>query len=278
MSLGPSIVNHQEFIPHPQLRREVKALWWHEEAHTSSTEEHTLLPDSSVELGYFSGDALLEDDAGRMQSLPSVYLLGLQDAPRRGVSRVLGVRLYAWGALRLLGLGSGLRDFQAGVGEALLEQASPILGSLEHGEVGEACTRLEAWLLERHRATALNSDQARVMGGVSAVREAGGALYTSLGQARIAALAGVLGMSVRQLERVFRRESGVAPKALARLVRFERATEALRLEPRTNLTALAYELGFADQALFTREFKAFARLSPCAFASHLCKPQPPGPR
>ena len=72
-------------------------------------------------------------------------------------------------------------------------------------------------------------------------------------------LAAELGWSRRHLAARFRDEVGVSPKALARLLRFERALELLGTR---TLADIAYECGYYDQAHFNRDFRAFAGATP----------------
>ena len=60
-------------------------------------------------------------------------------------------------------------------------------------------------------------------------------------------------------------EVGVNAKTLARLIRFEEVRNRLWLEPKVSLAQLAYELGFADQAHLTREFRALSYMTPRTF-------------
>ncbi len=61
----------------------------------------------------------------------------------------------------------------------------------------------------------------------------------------------------------FREELGVPPKALARILRFERAVGRLRAGD--DLAALALDAGYYDQAHFNRDFRAFAGATPTAY-------------
>jgi methylphosphotriester-DNA--protein-cysteine methyltransferase len=71
-----------------------------------------------------------------------------------------------------------------------------------------------------------------------------------------------IGYSRKHLAAVFQEQMGMTPKALARLVRFQRALAALRSGAEPNLASLAVALGYYDQAHFTREFRGFAGLTP----------------
>lgn len=120
----------------------------------------------------------------------------------------------------------------------------------------EARQTLDAWLLE------LMAERGRESG--SGVRAAT-TLYSSLGQIKMGKLAEDLNLSLRQLERLFVSEVGVNAKTLARIIRFEEVHNRLVVDPGLSLAQLAYELGFADQAHLTREFKALSYMMPGLF-------------
>ncbi len=75
-------------------------------------------------------------------------------------------------------------------------------------------------------------------------------------------LAKEVGWSRRHLTDRFHAEYGLAPKAAARVLRFEQAVSRLRRKPSTRLADLAAELGYADQAHLTREWHSIAGCSP----------------
>ena len=75
-------------------------------------------------------------------------------------------------------------------------------------------------------------------------------------------LADEVGWSRRHLTDRFTAEFGLAPKVVARVLRFERAVGRLRRQPSTRLAELSAEFGYADQAHLTREFHAIAGCSP----------------
>lgn len=75
----------------------------------------------------------------------------------------------------------------------------------------------------------------------------------------------VAGVSVRPLQRLFREHVGASPKWVIRRNRLQEV--ALRIErgDAPNLADLAAELGYADQAHLTRDFKAATGRSPAQF-------------
>jgi AraC-like DNA-binding protein len=74
----------------------------------------------------------------------------------------------------------------------------------------------------------------------------------------------------RKLERDFDYHVGVSPKFLQRVLRFRKAMLSFHQSANRNLTALAYDCGYFDQAHFINDFKEFTGLSPKKFFSSSC--------
>ncbi len=96
-----------------------------------------------------------------------------------------------------------------------------------------------------------------------------GRLRRSGGSAPIGALATDLGWSPQRLVREFRTGLGMAPKLLARLLRFERVTRRLNAEAGANLGQISLECGYYDQPHLNRDFRQFAGTSPGEYAASL---------
>jgi AraC-like DNA-binding protein len=79
---------------------------------------------------------------------------------------------------------------------------------------------------------------------------------------RVDELAAQVGMGERALQRLFSDYVGVSPKWVIRRFRLHDAASRLANAEDVNLTYLAQELGYADQAHFTRDFKAIVGRSP----------------
>lgn len=70
------------------------------------------------------------------------------------------------------------------------------------------------------------------------------------------------GVSVRSLQRLFRRYLGVSPKWVIDRYRMIEAVEAINAGGRVELADLACRLGYFDQAHFTRAFRALVGMPP----------------
>ncbi|HYF32963.1 MAG TPA: helix-turn-helix domain-containing protein [Chitinophagaceae bacterium] len=77
----------------------------------------------------------------------------------------------------------------------------------------------------------------------------------------------------RKLQREFDQHVGITPKFLQRVLRFRKAVAAFYSGPLKNLTALAYDCGYYDQAHFINEFKMLSGLSPKKFLQE-CSNEP----
>ncbi|QDQ96915.1 AraC family transcriptional regulator [Tomitella fengzijianii] len=101
------------------------------------------------------------------------------------------------------------------------------------------------------------------------VRTAWVRLAVADGAIPVSALARDTCLSERQLAVVVRRELGVTPRDLGRLMRFDAAfatlTRAVRDGRRPLLADVATAAGFYDQAHLAREFRRFTDTSPSAF-------------
>lgn len=89
-------------------------------------------------------------------------------------------------------------------------------------------------------------------------------LEASHGLATIGDVAAEVDLSRRQLIGAFDRQIGLAPKVVARLIRFDRAINRLQGGDR-NLAGIALDCGYYDQPHFNREFRQFAGLAPTDF-------------
>jgi AraC-like DNA-binding protein len=97
------------------------------------------------------------------------------------------------------------------------------------------------------------------------IAEAWRLLARSGGTVRAGELARRVGWSPRYLQRRLLAETGLTPKAAARVTRFDRARRALQRQPGLPLAALAADCGYYDQAHLAREFRELAGCPPSAW-------------
>lgn len=90
-------------------------------------------------------------------------------------------------------------------------------------------------------------------------------LERTAGGVGVGGLAEGTGWSRRHLLTRFRTQVGLAPKAAARVLRFQRAAGLLVAGTRTTIADVAAACGYADHAHLDREFRALAGCTPTTF-------------
>lgn len=110
------------------------------------------------------------------------------------------------------------------------------------------------------RALSARIADARPLSG--AVQHAWRRIVLSAGRIGIRTIVDEVGWSQRHFIRQFRREFGLSPKVLARILRFGHVVRAIGEEPRGDLADLALDAGYYDQSHLNRDVHAFAGITP----------------
>lgn len=92
---------------------------------------------------------------------------------------------------------------------------------------------------------------------------------------RVDDLAAGLGIGVRRLQRLFADYVGIGPKWVIRRYRMQEAADRAAAGTGVDWAGLAADLGYADQAHFTRDFTATLGVSPTRYARE-CAPEDGG--
>lgn len=132
---------------------------------------------------------------------------------------------------------------------APLAEVSALMADAEQASLAR---RLEEWLAPQ---VALMDDEGRLVNRICAHAEASGHSLS------VAELARANGLSERALHRLLMRRVGRSGKWLLERSRLQHAAFRLRQDG-VQLAEIAAELGYADQAHFTRAFKAVMGMTP----------------
>jgi len=258
-----------EIKPNPILANIVKCFWFLEKDYSAgSTVNETVFPDGCIDFIFQSGgDDLRIDLNGRLIRQPSSFIIGQQNQTvvftSTGTTSMIGVRFYAYGAYPILQLPISqltnqivdLRDVLGKPTISLSEKANA-LSPLD------TIRELENFLIKQ--LTDSKPDTKRIQSATHL-------LFQQSGGTDIAELARYTNLSIRSLERGFQEAIGYSPKALARVIRFNRIKDAIIIDPSLNFTDLSHQAGFFDQAHFIHDFKQFSGKTPSAFAEAVTK-------
>ncbi len=89
-----------------------------------------------------------------------------------------------------------------------------------------------------------------------------GTLRQQKGNIRIDQLESLTGYTCRTIQRQFRQDTGMSPKAFSRIMRCQAALNTLQQPGALSFSELALDLGFSDQSHFLREFKKLVSTTP----------------
>lgn len=252
-------MQHQEFLPPQELQNTIRCFWYDRMEFGEDESEFEVVPDSYVEIIFHFGSACSIFYDGSLQLLPSPFMMGLQNQPIRfqtgNCLEIMAVRCYPWAVSDLLGLPSGGKQVRAI--DHPLAGLQPVLAKyVLAGKMEEAMAQLTHFFL--HTTARVST--------VSMLSKAGAAMTKEKGTLSVNEVAAAAHATVRTLERNFKKSSGHTVKDVSGLMRFEQARNQLWLYPDANLAGLAHELGYTDQAHFSKEFKRYSGTSPAAFA------------
>ena len=251
-------MHYEELAPPAELRELVHRIWLLRGFGAPGRAPfQRVMPDGRAELIFNLADPFecRDGDGARVQ--PRALLVGpnrrAMEIRVTGSVDLVGVRfrpeaLSAWLRVRggeLLDRSGALDELSAPLDRTLAEQLEEAEGS---------GSRLS--ILRRHLA--------RASARVAFDRRIGMAVDLALAdnRARPAAIASAVGMSYRQLGRLFQERIGFGPKSLIRLGRFQRVLGALEGPGHRSLASVAARAGYFDQAHLARDFRLFAGIAP----------------
>ena len=220
-----------------------------------------LPPGAVVEQGvldYPSANLVIEADAAGLHGPEA----GRSHRRLEGAGWAFGVllqpgvaRLLTRGPMRALLGGSVPLDEVRATDAAGL--AHDVRVALEAGDDAAGVAVFERWLARQHLVL---GEDARLVRHVVELAE------HDRGILRAEDLARASGLGLRTLQRLVREQLGLTPKWLIRRYRMQEAAAALAAPGAPALADLAADLGFADQAHLTREFRAVIGETPRRYA------------
>lgn len=170
-----------------------------------------------------------------------------------GNSELFGVRLTPEGAIRLFG--SPLKEYHnsfLNTEDFLASRITPVLSNMVSAEtVKERIFIAETFL---HSQIKYNEIERNYF--TEALR-----LIRHHDELNIADLSKKVYVGERQLQRSFQNKMGITPKGYYKVMRLYKAHQ-LGLIRKDNFTNIAYQLGYADAAHFTRDFKDYFGVTP----------------
>ncbi|MGZ7078699.1 MAG: AraC family transcriptional regulator [Thermoanaerobaculia bacterium] len=251
-------MRYHEYRPQAELRDFVHCIWMMERDYAAGGEE-TIWPDGRSELIFHYGARYTAD-----RLLPATFLLGPLSARLRltahGRLRLIGVRFRAWGFTSLFRIpASELLDRAVDVHHLAREIEERLYDATDES----ALAILESFLLRRARRVGLDPIVTPIR------RVIGDPIGTNIDR-----LAIDCALSNRQLERRFVTMTGLPPKRLAVIARFNAVRRHLIANPMADVTDVAHRFGFSDYAHLSRDFQRFLGTTPAQFEQQMRMVEP----
>jgi AraC-like DNA-binding protein len=257
---------YKEIDPGPDLGKLIKCIWALEHDYGGPFHNHEhLWADANGELIFTYGNSYyLETEAGK-RILPDRFVIGPFrkgfDLYSQGLTKLVGVRFWPW----------GMYEFSRRPMADLIDQILPAeevfglqIDSLAADLVDKSSEERLALVQAFFRAEVRKGTRRK-----NTVQAIGSRIISRKGRMTIRELSREFDLSPRRLERTFRSETGLSPKMLSRVVRFNHAKQSIEKDPHISLADLTCEAGFCDQSHFSKTFKEMFGITPGTFKAQM---------
>ena len=256
-------MNYQTFQPHSDLAALVNFYWTLEVPYDPKNQKQKIIPDGFIEMTFNFGDGIKRYTSDNEFIVhPCAMVMGQRTKPYY-IEPIGDVDSFA-----ICFYPHGFANFVNVKLEDLVDQETPIKELFGEEEAQELEQRLidandtqkrikiiEAFLLNKlHESTTVNS----------IVKSTVDALLSTKGNMPIGEILKDHSSNRRQLERNFKKQIGISPKQLGKVIRLHAALKMI-LSNDGNLTNVAYENEYFDQSHFIKDFKEFVGTTPKEF-------------
>lgn len=254
-------MNYETFEPHQNLNAIVKCHWILEVPDNIEAPKQRVIPDGCIEMCFILGD-----DVKRFTSenefiiQPRAMVFGQITKPYfvqpTGYVNTFAVRFYPYGFSNFIKKSiHELADKETPL-TSLFEESIAI--ELEQKIIKALSTRARIEEVERFLLDKLR-DQTIIDNILKSTIDA---LSQTKGSAPINSILKDHLSKRRSLERKFSKQVGLSPKQLGKIIRIQAALKMMLNKQGENLTQVAYESEYYDQAHFIKDFKEFTGINP----------------
>ncbi|MFT3827502.1 MAG: helix-turn-helix transcriptional regulator [Chitinophagaceae bacterium] len=257
---------YQNYTPSPALAAYIRCYWSLEAEGTGlSAERDRIFPDGCMELIFHYGDQYKKyhtTDNADLQPHSFIHgqLTGFMEIEATGNTGIFSVRFHPGGLRPFIPFGLdeitdtyiSIKDCWNKEGDILEDRMLNAVSNAERINI------LESFLLQklatRHSYNPVIDQCVKT-------------IIHHHGNITVDQLATSMHIGRRHLERQFIAQVGLSPKLLARITRFQQVLNIIESNQHHNLTSVAHQGGFYDQAHFIKDFKEFTGLNPKQYFS-----------
>ena len=256
-------MDYQTYDPYRNLKALIRCYWTLESPKEEISEKQTIVPDGCMEMIFHYGD-LYRQFTGNGKSIiqPRCFVIGqltrpLEIAPT-GATGIFSVRFHPWGFEPFAGIPIKSMENTAVSLEKLFGKDGREIEEeiLNANSAPERIKLIETFLFSR-------LTDAQTIDRI--VRSTVETILTVDAQLSVDKLSRQININRRQLERRFSSAIGLGPKQIQKIIRLQATLKILLNKNFRNLTDLAYQGEYYDQAHFIKDFKEFTGITPKEF-------------
>ncbi len=257
-------MDYQTFLPHADLGSFVKCFWTLKVPLQENPKRQLILPDGCIEMIFILGDDVKrytnEED---FVLQPRELILGQITEPLyiepTGHVNTFAVRFYPYGFANFVDVPiKNLANKDTPIASLFGDkEAAALTDEIHQAPQSEDKIEVINHFLRGRLRTKETIDKI--------VKSTIDLMYSSKGRASIKTLIENDGSKRRQLERKFSTQIGISPKELSKVIRLQAVLGMLLNDSPENLTEIAYESQYYDQAHFIKDFKQYTGVTPKAF-------------
>ena len=259
-------MEYQTYPPHPDLAALVQCYWTLEVPADINAAKQRIIPDGCIEMAFILGDDIKRYTTETDFILqPRAMVLGQTIEPfyiqPTGHVNTFAIRFYPYGFANFITTPiNNLANKETLLNLLFGEEVSEILENkiIQATKTADRIAIIESFLLDT-----LN-DKTTID---KIVETSNDAMISTSGNTSINSLVKDDLSKRRQLERKFKKQIGISPKQLGKVIRLQAALKMLLNKKGENLTHIAYENEYYDQAHFIRDFKEFTGITPSEFGN-----------
>jgi AraC-like DNA-binding protein len=260
-------MDYQTYEPHIDLKSFVSCYWTLEVSKQSEPKKQRIVPDGCIEMAFILGEDIKRYTSESEFILqPRAMVLGQTIEPfyiePTGYVNTFAIRFYPYGFANFVTEPiSNLVNKETPIDQLFNKEIANDLKQkiIKAGNTEQRISIIEKFLLNR-----LNDKKTinRI------VKSTVDSLLSTNGSVSINSILKDNLSKRRQLERNFKKQIGVSPKQLGKVIRLQTALKMLLDQKSENLTDIAYESEYFDQAHFIKDFKEFTGINPKEFLTH----------
>ena len=257
-------MNYQTYPPHPDLEALVKFYWTLEVPYDVNNQKQLIIPDGCIEMTFNLGEKI------KRYTTETEYVFHPN-------AMVMGQRTKSYyieptgdvDTIAICFFPHGFANFTNTSLETLVDKETPIQELFDESQANKLVENIFQAKLTSERIKIIEDFLLRKLNEEktveSIIKSTVNTLMETKGNASINSILEDQNFNRRQLERYFKKQVGLSPKQLGKVIRLQTTLQMLVNKESETLTEIAYESDYFDQNHFIKDFKEFVGITPKEF-------------